>query len=56
MMLEVSRDLLPSTSSDFQKPVEPNLHQKLISHYLCRDEITGVLAIQSVAIGEKGNI
>lgn len=56
VMLEVSRDLLPSTSSDFQKPVEPNLHQKLISHYLCRDEITGVLAIQSVAIGEKGNI
>lgn len=51
-MLEISRDLLPSTSDNF---VEPNLQQKLISHYLCRDEITGALIIQSVAIGKKGN-
>lgn len=53
-MLEISRDLLLSTNDNSLRLIEPNLHQKLISHYLCRDEITGALVIKSVAIGKKG--
>jgi hypothetical protein len=39
-----------------EPPLKPNLApaQKLISHLLVRDVITGALSLQMVAIGERG--
>lgn len=50
-MLEVERDLLPSVSS---QAITPNMNNKLISHYLSRDEINGFLVIQSIALRSEG--
>lgn len=52
VMLEVNREAVDA----LDRRLEPNLHQKLISHYLCRDEVSGSLVIRSVAMGEKGRI
>jgi hypothetical protein len=49
VMLEVDRQIAPQ--------VEPNLlEMKLISHYLCKNDVTGELMIQSVAIGNRATL
>ncbi|KAH7730648.1 Protein R02D3.4 [Aphelenchoides avenae] len=49
VMLELDRQVAP------QLPCNLN-EQKLISHLLCRDEVTGGLIMQSVAIGSRADL
>jgi hypothetical protein len=54
VLLEVGQEALQQSLKE--PPLKPNLApaQKLISHLLVRDVITGALSLQMVAIGERG--
>uniref|UniRef100_A0A915DLT0 Protein asunder n=1 Tax=Ditylenchus dipsaci TaxID=166011 RepID=A0A915DLT0_9BILA len=53
VMLEVERELAPKQETAH---IGPNLHQKLICHSLTKDEVTGALIVQSVAIGNTATL
>ncbi|KAI1710889.1 cell cycle and development regulator domain-containing protein [Ditylenchus destructor] len=51
VMLEVDRSSTPKGQQ-----IDPNIKEKLISHYLSKDEITGGLIIQCVAMGDRATL